>query len=132
MLYRILADMVVLSHFLWILFLLFGVFIGVRYKTVRIIHFSGWVFAIVLQVFDWYCPLTHLEVWLRGKYDPALSYSGSFIIHYIEKIVYIGVSPRMILVSSILLFSITSWLYFRKTKEANGDEGPHTKKNHRS
>lgn len=132
MLYGILADMVVLLHFLWILFLIFGVFLGVRYKAARIIHFSGWVFAIILQVFDWYCPLTHLEVWLRAKHNPALSYSGSFIVHYVERIVYIEVSRELILVSSILLFGIASWLYFRKMKGVSRDESARTNKNHGS
>ena len=45
-----------------------------------VIHLSGLFFAILIQVFGWYCPLTHLEFWLRSKHDPALVYVGSFMV----------------------------------------------------
>ena len=86
MLYKILADIVVLIHFLWIVFLFFGAFWGIKNKAGRIFHLSGLAFAFILQIFDWYCPLTHLEVWLRSKHSPFLTYAASFIIHYVEKI----------------------------------------------
>ena len=92
MLYRIFADFVVLVHFLWIVFLFFGAVWGVRSKVIRIIDVSGLSFAVLIQVLGWYCPLTHLEVWLRSKDNPALPYTGSFIIHYLEKIVYLELS----------------------------------------
>jgi len=115
MLYKILADSVVFIHFLWILFLLFGALLGIRNKAVRIIHISGLAFAIVLQMFDWYCPLTYLEVWLRKQHDPALSYTGSFIIYYIEKIVYIELSRNLVFVFSIFVCGMNVWLYLRKS-----------------
>lgn len=116
MLYRILADLVVFLHFLWILFLIFGIFLGIRYRLIRIAHISGLAFAVIIQVFGWYCPLTDLEVWLRSKYDPNLFYTGSFIVHYIEKIVYVDVSRGLIFVSSVLLCGINAWFYLRKKK----------------
>src|SRR3989304_9245581 len=99
--YRILADITVLIHFSWILFLILGAFLGAKNKGVKIFHISGLVFAFVIQIFDWYCPLTHLEVWLRSKHDPALTYTGSFIIHYVEKIVYIELSRTLILIFTL-------------------------------
>ncbi len=117
MIYRILADIVVFSHFLWILFLIFGVFWGIRNKVIRIAHIAGLAFAIVIQVFDWYCPLTHLEVWLRSKHDPTLSYSGSFIVHYVERIVYLEVSGKLIFILSILLCLINIWLYLSSARK---------------
>lgn len=116
MLYKILADMVVLIHLLWILFLIFGALFGIKNKGVRIVHISGLVFAVSIQVFGWYCPLTYLEVWLRSKHEPALSYTGSFIIHYMEKLIYIELPGRLVFFLSVLLFGINSWLYFRRKK----------------
>ncbi len=91
MIFKVLADIVVLIHFLWIVFLIFGAIPGVRYRAVKIVHLTALAFAFVIQVFGWYCPLTHLEVWLRLRYEPGLSYAGSFIIHYVEKFVYLDV-----------------------------------------
>jgi hypothetical protein len=116
MIFKILADVVVLTHFLWILFLFFGAFLGRKNRTLKIFHLSGLLFAIFIQVFDWYCPLTHLEVWLRSKHDPDLTYSGSFIIHYVEYIVYIELSRFFIFASTIFLFGFNAWFYLKKKK----------------
>lgn len=117
MLYKVLADAVVLIHFLWILFLLLGAFPGARYKAVRVLHLSGLAFAVVLQLFGWYCPLTHLEVWLRQRHDPATAYAGSFIITYLERIVYLEASPVAIFVGTIVVAGFTLWWYARGARD---------------
>jgi hypothetical protein len=114
MIFKVLADITVLLHFLWILFLTFGCFLGVRYRSAKIVHLAGLVFAVVMQVFGWYCPLTHLEVWFRLKHDPALTYGGSFIVHYLEKLVYLQLSRRSIFVLTIILIGFTVWFYKKK------------------
>ena len=116
MIYKILADIVVLTHFLWILFLIFGGFLGIRNRTIKIFHISGLVFGFIIQIFDWYCPLTHIEAWLRAKHNPLLSYTGSFIIHYVEKIVYIELPHSLIVVLTILLCGFNAWLYLKRKK----------------
>jgi hypothetical protein len=118
MTYKILADIVVLLHFLWIVFLIFGGFAGARNKVVRAIHCLGLVFALVIQFFDWYCPLTHLEVWLRARHDPLIGYSGSFIIYYVEKIVYLDISRYLIMVLTVVVFGINIWAYFFRKRRA--------------
>ena len=120
MFHRISADVVVLIHFFWILFLLFGGFWGVKHKIVRIFHLSGLILAFILQLTDWCCPLTYLEVWLRSKHSPFLSYTGSFIVHTIEKIVYIEVSRYIILVLTIVLCGLNVWIYFKKNGQFLG------------
>jgi len=114
MIYKILADSMVLIHFLWIIFLFFGVIWGMRNKAVKILHITGLVFAFIIQIFGWYCPLTYLEVWLRSKHDSALAYAGSFIIHYVEEIVYIELSRNLILVLTLVLCGFNAWLYSKK------------------
>lgn len=111
MFYKILADGVVLIHFLWIVFLCLGLFWGVKNKIIKLFHLSGLAFAIILQIFGWYCPLTDLEIWLRSRYDPSLSYQGSFIIHYIEKIVYLEIPRSLILFLTILICALSLWFY---------------------
>jgi hypothetical protein len=120
MYFKVLADLVVLIHFLWILFLIFGSFWGARSRAVKICHVSGLVFAFIIQVFDWYCPLTYLEAWLRAQQDPSLTYRGSFIITYLEKIVYIELSPAVIAILTIVLCVFTTWFYLRKKNASRG------------
>jgi len=116
--FRVLADIVVLIHFLWIVFLIFGAFPGVRIRAVKIVHLTALAFAFVIQVFGWYCPFTHLEIWLRNRHDPGLSYTGSFIIYYIEKVVYLDVSVNLIFVLTIILVGVNLIIYgIRKVKK---------------
>ncbi len=116
MVYRILADFVVLIHFLWIIFLFFGALWGVRKRVVRVIHLGGLLFAFILHAFQWYCPLTYLEVYLRLKHDPDLTYTGSFIIHYVERMIYVELSSVFLLVATILLCLFNLWIYLSKSK----------------
>ena len=117
MIYNILADIIVFIHFLWILFLIFGAFPGIKNKTVKIIHLSGLAFALILQIASWYCPFTYLEIWLRAQHDPAFTYTGSFIIHYVEKIVYIQISRRTFFLLTVLIAALNVWLYLIKARK---------------
>ncbi|MBM4277918.1 MAG: DUF2784 domain-containing protein [Deltaproteobacteria bacterium] len=119
MVYKILADSVVLIHFLWVVFLFLGGLWGRRNKVLKIFHLSGLAFALVIQIFDWYCPLTHLEAWLREKHHPGLAYTGSFIIHYVERIVYMEISRTLVFVFTILLCGFNGWLYLFHTQKVD-------------
>jgi Protein of Unknown function (DUF2784) len=77
---------------------------------------SGLGFAVFLQIFGWYCPLTYLEIWLRGKHDPSVTYKGSFIIHYVEKLVYIDLTREMVFVLTLMLVSVSAYMYLKRRK----------------
>ncbi|HUO76560.1 MAG TPA: DUF2784 domain-containing protein [Thermodesulfovibrionales bacterium] len=117
--YGIFANGVVFIHFLWILFLIFGTCWGVKNRAVRIFHISGLVFAVVIQLFDWYCPLTHLEAWLRSKQSLTTAHPSSFIIYYVQKIVYVELSRSMVIVLTFFLCGFSAWLYLQKRKKPN-------------
>ena len=117
MLHKISADFVVSVHFLWILFLIFGALLGVRNRAIKYIHLSGLLFAILIQIFGWYCPLTHLDFWLRSRHNPSIAYAGSFIIHYVERLVYLEISQTMVLVFTIFLSLFNLWVYLRMRKQ---------------
>jgi len=114
--YKLLADAVVLLHLAWIVFLFIGALWGRKYKAVRIIHLGGLSFAILSEIMDWICPLTHLEAWLRSRHDPTLTYTGSFIAHYVEELIYIDISRTIVFVLTILLVFFNLWLYLRENK----------------
>ena len=114
MTYKLLADAVVLLHLAWIVFLFAGAVWGRKYRAVRILHLSGLSFAIVSEIMDWICPLTHLEAWLRSRHDPALTYTGSFIAHYVEKLIYIDISRTAVFILTILLVAFNLWMYYGK------------------
>jgi hypothetical protein len=111
MIYGLLADGVVGLHFLWIIFLILGGIWGRKQLVVRIVHIAGLAFALLINIFGWYCPLTYLEVWLRERQIRPLGYPASFVGHYLEKLVYIQLPPGTILVFTILLVLFNGWLY---------------------
>jgi len=117
MIYKILADITVFIHFLWILFLIFGAFPGIKNRAVKILHLSGLAFALILQLANWYCPFTYLEVWLRAQHDPAFTYTGSFIIHYVEKLVYIQISRRILFSLTTVIAALNVWMYLIKARK---------------
>src|SRR3990172_1056576 len=106
--YKIAADLVVVIHLAWILFLILGALVGRYVVWVKRLHIGGLAFSLLLQVFSWYCPLTYLEVWLRARHDPSLSYTGSFIAFYAERLVYLEVPREAVLFMTGLLIAFSA------------------------
>ena len=113
--YGFLADAVVAIHFLWILFLIFGGWWGRRTRWIARIHLAGLAFACLVEGFDWYCPLTHLEVWFRRKGTQA-GYAESFITHYLNGLIYIELPHPLIVALTLALCAANAWLYLSKRK----------------
>ena len=111
MVYKILADLTVALHLAWIVFLFLGAFWGLRSRRVKIVHLFGLGFALLMQVFDWYCPLTHLEVYWRSRHDRATSYSGDFIIQYLEKAIYLQIPRYAVVIATLLLIGVNLFIY---------------------
>jgi hypothetical protein len=110
--YRLLADLAVVVHFLWILFLIFGALAGRRHKVVKVIHLAGLLFAVILHVFSLTCPLTYAEIYFTKLADSAAAYSGSFIIHYVDRLVYIALPPGFLLALTVALALFNGLIYF--------------------
>ena len=124
MFYRLLADCAVLIHFLWILFLVFGAIWGRRRAVIKVLHLAGLAFAFVLHLFSLVCPLTHVEVYFRALADPRAAYSGSFIIYYVNRLIYIALPPIFLLIVTVALciFNLVVYVWghpvaSRKTKK---------------
>lgn len=114
MLYGISADIIVTVHLLWILFLILGALVGMKVRWVRLTHIGALAFSVLLQLNNWVCPITHLEYWLRSRSDSA--YTGGFIKHYVEKLVYLDVSPSAVLWGTGVVIVGSIFLYWRGSK----------------
>lgn len=109
------SDLLVILHFLWILFLLFGAIIGRKIVWVKWLHIAGLMFAVVLQIFHWTCPLTALEHWLSQQQDESVSYVGDFLPYYISQLVYVNVPPLYIFIGTLLVILLSLWAYLAKS-----------------
>lgn len=114
--YSALADLLVVVHLLWIVFLILGALPGRRWAWIKWTHLAALTFSILLQGFGWVCPLTHLEVWLRRQGDPGSAYAGSFIGHYIERLIYAPIPRGWIFAGTLLVVAITGWAYFGRRR----------------
>jgi len=123
-LYLLAADAILLLHVLITLFIVFGlilIFIGKSLSWVWI--YNPWfrlthILAIsIVAIQSWLgviCPFTTLEMHLRSRAGDAI-YSGSFIAHWLEEILYYQAPPWVFVVAYTVfgLLVIASWFFIR-------------------
>lgn len=93
MIYRILADGVLIVHLTFLLFVVFGGILLFKWPWVAFIHVPVAVWGASIEFFGWMCPLTPLEQNLR-RASGAAGFSGGFIEHYLIPIIYPGALTR--------------------------------------
>jgi hypothetical protein len=123
--YIIAADVVVAVHFGWILFLIGGSLIGRQVRWVMWTHLAALGYSVLLQAFSWICPLTYLELWLWNR-TPTGSYSGSFIAHYLEKLIYMEIPRGLLMTLTGFVIGTSVVVYYnamRKTPTATNRKG---------
>jgi hypothetical protein len=87
MLTRILADIVVVFHFAFVLFVVLGGILSLWWRRIIWVHIPLALWGALVEFTGWICPLTPLEHWLRLQGD-GTAYRGEFIEHYILPILY--------------------------------------------
>jgi len=116
MLYHILADILLVIHLAWILFMLWGFALTIRafWKPAfferwlfRSLHLGGILFVGLWELFGKYCPLTVWEYNLRHVNDPSAEYPGSFIVAMVAKLVYPDMDPVMVTIPTVLIAVFT-------------------------
>jgi len=109
--YGLLVSLAVLLHFLWIIFLVVGFIFAFKGSKVAWFHLAGLLFSLSLNLLGWYCPLTYLENYLQNLHDSGLTYSGSFIIRYLELIIYPNLPERMLRIIVIAFVILNLFAY---------------------
>jgi hypothetical protein len=87
MLPRVLADVVVLVHLGFIIFVAFGGVLALRWRWIPWVHLPAVAWGVLLELCNWTCPLTPLENWLRIR-GGAPAYAGGFVDRYVLPLVY--------------------------------------------
>ena|SRR5687768_3910907 len=93
MVYRLLADGVVVFHALFIVFSVLGGVLALRWPKVVFVHLPAAAWGVIVQVIQGgVCPLTPLENFLREKgQEPGIG--PSFVDHYITSLIYVSDPP---------------------------------------
>ncbi len=85
--YALLADLVVAIHFAFLVFVVGGAFLVVRWPRAAWLHVPCVLWGAWIALTGGVCPLTPLEVSLHERAGGA-GYSGSFIGHYLLAVLY--------------------------------------------
>ena len=123
MLSKILADAVLLFHFAFVLFAVFGGVAVFFKQRVAWFHIPAVLWSSIVNLCSWICPLTPLENYFRSLAGHA-GYEGGFVQHYIESLVYPGGMPRnfeLIAGISIIIWNVLVYafilLYSRQRRQ---------------
>ncbi len=84
---RALADLVMLAHFAFVLFVVLGALLVLWRGWVAWLHVPCAAYGVAIELFGWICPLTPLERRLRLAAGQG-GYEGGFVDHYIGGALY--------------------------------------------
>jgi Protein of Unknown function (DUF2784) len=130
--YQLLTDVALTLHFSVVAFVVGGlvlVIIGnlrnwrwVNAFWFRLAHLGAIAVVVAESWLGVTCPLTNLEMWLRAK-ARATTYSGSFIEHWIQRILYYE-APSWVFALGYSIFGllvVATWLCFPPTSKHRSD-----------
>jgi hypothetical protein len=87
MLFRGLADLVLVAHLAFVLFVVLGGAAALRWPRLAYVHLPVALYGAAIEFVGFVCPLTPLEVWLRRRGGEA-GYEGGFVEHYVTAALY--------------------------------------------
>ncbi len=87
MIYLLFADVLVVFHFAFIVFVVLGALTTYRWPKMAWAHIPCALWGAWIEITGGICPLTPLEVRFR-RMGGADGYTGGFIEHYLVPIVY--------------------------------------------
>jgi len=87
MTWSLLADALVVVHFAFTTFVIFGGFLTWRWRPIALLHLPALAWGCWVEVSGTICPLTPLENHLRHLGGEA-GYQGGFLAHYLVAVLY--------------------------------------------
>ena len=111
MIYRLLADLLVVAHLLFIVFALLGGLLLLWRRAWVFVHLPAAVWVSLISFKGWICPLTPLETYLRVKAGTG-GYGGGFVEHYIIALIYpVGLTPQLQLLLGVVAMLLNIGIY---------------------
>ena len=118
------ADVILLLHVLFVAFVVIGlllILVGkvrvwswIRNPWFRLVHLAAITVVMIQSWLGLICPLTTIEMALRSRAGDTV-YSGSFISHWLESILYYQVPPWVFVVCYLAFGAavVASWFWIR-------------------
>ncbi|NWB98436.1 DUF2784 domain-containing protein [Pseudomonas gingeri] len=118
MFYRIAADGLVSFHLLFILFVLFGGLLVLKWRRLIWLHLPAATWGVAVEVFHLECPLTRWENLFRQAAGQG-GYGEGFIEHYLIPLIYparLTPTIQLGLGALVLLLNLAVYLRLFKTR----------------
>ena len=115
---RLAADAVLLVHLMFILFVLLGAAMSLRWRWMPFIHLPAAAWGFFVEVTGRICPLTYLENYFRLQAGQS-GYAESFIEHYLLAVIYpAGLTREIQFALAGLVVAVNAaiygWLWFQR------------------
>lgn len=85
--YELAADLTLIIHFAFIIFVVFGALLFFVSTKIIYVHVPSLIWGIYIELTHSVCPLTYLENWFLQKAN-LTTYTEGFIQNYLVPIVY--------------------------------------------
>ena len=124
--YRAFADLVLVVHLAFVLFVVLGGLLALRWPRVAWVHVPVALYGALIEFAGFVCPLTPLENSLRRRGGEA-GYEGGFIEHYVTATLYpTGLTREVQLGLGVAVLAINGaiyavWLRRRRASRAHAD-----------
>ena len=121
--YLVAADMILLLHFAFILFVVAGGLLVLKWSRLIWLHIPAAVWGVWIEFNGWICPLTPLENRLRIIGGDS-GFTGGFIEKYIAPVIYPagltrGIQLTLGAIVIVLNLAIYSCLLLRNSRQRN-------------
>jgi hypothetical protein len=115
--YRLLADLVLILHAGFVVFVMLGALLALRWPRIAWVHVPVALWGAGIEFLGGICPLTPLENHWR-RLAGELGYPGGFIEHYLLSALYPdGLTRRLQFVLGVLVLvvnvAIYAWVLWR-------------------
>lgn len=119
MVYRWLADAVLVIHLAFVLFVVLGGLLTLRWPRLAWVHVPVALYGAAIEFIGFICPLTPLENSLRRQGGEA-GYAGGFLEHYVTAALYpSGLTREIQIALGVALLVLNAVVYamlFRRTR----------------
>lgn len=117
---RVLADAVLVFHLAFIVFVVAGGLLALRWRRAPWLHLPAAAWGFFVEATGRVCPLTPLENALRRSAGES-GYAGSFVEHYLVPIIYPGgLTPtvQLVLAAGVVLVNLLVYGFVWRRRRA--------------
>ena len=108
--FAIAAIIILINHIVWILWVVFGALFTRGHPLLTALHVISLIWGIIVEIDLSPCPLTLAEQYLQA-HSGFQSFQGSFLVHYLDRIVYPDLPEILVMSAGIAICGLNLSIY---------------------